>query len=91
MSVDVEIYYKNIIHFFETNPEQLTILIGSLSKDKFFNKLRNAIEKNYTEIKEPELTRKQMVDLVWELHIEEVKKIKKKPFEETKYGTYCLN
>jgi len=32
-----------------------------------------------------------MVDLVWQLHIEEVKQIKRNPFVETKFGTICLN
>jgi hypothetical protein len=91
MNVDIEIYFRNILNFFETHPDQLKTLIGSINKEKFYNAVRDLAEKNYEEIKEPELTRKQMVDLVWKLHIEEVKLIKRRPFETTTFGTYCLN
>jgi hypothetical protein len=91
MNVDVEIYFRNILNFFETHPDQLTVLIGSVDKDKFFKKVKDAIIKNYEEIHEPELTRKQMVDLVWELHVEHVKELKRNPFVKNKYGTICLN
>jgi hypothetical protein len=91
MNVDVEIYFRNILNFFETHPEQLITLIGSINKEKFYDKVRSVAEENYTNLNEPELTRQQMVDLVWQLHIEEVKQIKRKPFVETKFGKYCLN
>lgn len=91
MNVDVEIYFRNILNFFETHPDQLHTLIGSINKDKFYDKVRVVAEENFAKLNEPELTRKQMVDLVWQLHIEDVKEIKRKPFVETKFGTYCLN
>ena len=91
MNVDVEIYFRNILKFFETHPDQLTVLIGSIKKEKFYDKIRDTAEENFAKLNEPELTRKQMVDLVWQLHIEEVKQIKRNPFVETKFGTICLN
>lgn len=91
MNVEIEIYFRNILNFFETNPEQLITLIGSIDKDKFYNKVRQVAQDNFEKLQEPELTRKQMVDLVWELHIEQTKEIKRKPFIKTEYGTICLN
>ena len=91
MNVDVEIYFRNILNFFETHPDQLTTLIGSIKKEKFYDKVKSVAQENYSKLNEPELTRQQMVDLVWQLHIEEVKQIKRKPFVHTKFGVYCLN
>jgi hypothetical protein len=91
MNVDIEIYFRNILNFFETHPDQLVTLIGSINKDKFYNKVKQVAQRNFEKSQEPELTRKQMVDLVWELHIEQTKKLKRKPFVKTKYGTICLN
>lgn len=91
MNVDIEIYFRNILNFFETHPDQLVTLIGSINKDKFYNKVRQVAQDNFEKSQEPELTRKQMVDLVWELHIEQTKVLKRKPFVKTKYGTICLN
>jgi thioredoxin-related protein len=91
MNVDIEIYFRNILNFFETHPDQLVTLIGSIDKEKFYDKIRNVAQQNFEKSQEPELTRKQMVDLVWELHVEETKKLKRKPFITTEYGTICLN
>jgi hypothetical protein len=91
MNVDIEIYFRNILNFFETHPEQLVTLIGSINKDKFYNKVKQAAQDNFEKSQEPELTRKQMVDLVWELHIEQTKELKRNPFVKTKHGTICLN
>lgn len=89
--VDVEIYLKNIFGFFDKNPDQLKILIGSLDKGKFYKRIENKSVTNYEKNKEPELSKKEIVDLIWELHLEEVKKIKRNPFVQTKYGVVCLN
>jgi len=91
MNVDIEIYFRNILNFFETHPDQLVTLIGSINKDKFYNKVKQVAQHNFEKSQEPELTRKQMVDLVWELHIEQTKELKRKPFVKTKFGTICLN
>ena len=91
MNVDIEIYFRNIFNFFETHPDQLVTLIGSIDKDKFYNKIKQVAQDNFEILQEPELTRKQMVDLVWELHIEQTKEMKRRPFIKTEYGTICLN
>ena len=91
MNVDIEIYFRNILSFFETHPDQLVTLIGSINKNKFYDKVKKVAQDNFEKSQEPELTRKQMVDLVWELHIEQTKKLKRNPFVKTKYGTICLN
>jgi len=89
--VDVEIYLKNIYSFFDKNPDQLKILIGSIDKDKFYYKLEQKSIENYKTKREPELTRKEMITAIWELHVEDVKKIKRNPFQKTKFGVLCLN
>ena len=91
MNVEIEIYFRNILNFFETHPDQLVTLIGSINKEKFYDKVKHAAQENFEKSQEPELTRKQMVDLIWELHIEETKKLKRNPFVSTEYGTICLN
>jgi len=91
MNVDIEIYFRNIFNFFETHPDQLVTLIGSIDKDKFYNKIKQVAQDNFEKLQEPELTRKQMVDLVWELHIEQTKEMKRRPFIKTEYGIICLN
>lgn len=89
--VDIEIYLKNIYGFFDKNPDQLKILIGSIDKIKFYDKLKQKSVENYHNKYEPELTKKEMVDVIWELHVEDVKKIKRSPFQNTKFGVLCLN
>lgn len=94
MNVDVEIYLKQIFHFFNTNPDQLRILIGEMSKDKFFDKISVKVYEHADKGDELELTKKEMVDLIFDLFTETHKKddeIKKDPFMKTGYGMLCLN
>jgi len=39
MNIDVEIYIKNFINFFENNPNELIDLIGNELKEVFYKKV----------------------------------------------------
>ena len=39
-NVDIEVYISNLINFFENNPNDLLVLIGTLQKDDFYKKLK---------------------------------------------------
>jgi hypothetical protein len=94
MNVDAEIYLKQIFHFFDVNPDQLKILIGEMSKDKFFDKIKVKVYEHADKGDELELTRKEMVDLIFELFNETQilgVRVKKTPFMETKFGLVGLN
>ena len=95
MNVDAEIYIKQIYHFFDSNPEQLEILIGKMSKEKFYDKIKTRVYKHVDSGNdELELTRQEMVDLIHELYLETQaggKKVVKTPFMETEFGLVGLN
>lgn len=92
MNIDVEIYIKNFINFFEKNPNELMELIGEDLKEVFFEKVREVCYKNLEAGNELIPTRSQLIDVVVSM--------KKKPkgvltldgvFVETKYGLFSLN
>ena len=39
-NVDCEIYIKQVISFFENNPNDLMDLIGEVQRDEFYDKIR---------------------------------------------------
>lgn len=95
MNVDAEIYLKQFFSFFETNPDQLVILIGDMSKDKFFDKIRNKVYEHVDQGEtDLELTRKEMVDAIAELY-NETKVVKPNQeeflFMKTQFGLIGLN
>ena len=92
MNIDVEIYIKNFINFFEKNPNELMELIGEDLKEVFFEKVKELCYKNLEAGNELIPTRSQLIDIVVSM--------KKKPkgvltldgvFIETKYGLFSLN
>jgi hypothetical protein len=66
-NIDCEIYIKQVITFFENNPNDLMDLIGQVQKNEFYEKIRERCEKNVDEGKDYVLTRQQMIDIVLEL------------------------
>ena len=98
MNVDAEIYLKNLIGFFETNPDQLKNLIGEWDKDKFFSKVRDKVYSNIKEDKEEFiLTRKEMIDIIKDLFDENTPLTEEQSFEmeaqfmKTEFGLFSLN
>lgn len=91
-NVDVEIYISNLITFFENNPNDLLTLIGDLQKDEFYQKLREQSEKNLEEGKDIVLSREQIINIVVDLKIPDMKYNNiDKIIQKTKFGNIILN
>jgi hypothetical protein len=85
---DVDVYVSQVIRFFETNPNELKLLIGGLNKDTFFSKVKEMSLKNSQNGDDPQLTRQQMIDIVLEMN----KKFEiRDGFMITTFGEICLN
>lgn len=99
-NVDIEIYISQLVNFFEKNPNDLMELIGDLQKEEFYEKLRERCQKNYDDGDDITLTRQQIIDVIVELKIGDLKSVKEKKeiiinaeklFEKTTIGYICLN
>ena len=91
-NMDVEVYMSNLISFFEKNPNDLIVLIGDLQKDEFYSKLREECEKNLKEGKDIVLSKEQIVNIVVELKIPDMKYNNlDKIIQKTKFGDIILN
>ena len=94
MNIDVEIYIKNFVNFFESNPNELIELIGDELKEVFYDKVKEQCYNNLDNGEEITLTQKQLIDIVVNIK-------KGKPdvkvlltngvFQQTKYGLISLN
>ena len=96
-NVDCEIYIKQVISFFENNPNDLMDLIGEVQRDEFYEKIRERCEKNVDEDIDYVLTRQQMIEIVLELKAPELHKKLNTKLEvegfvmKTKWGEIILN
>jgi len=91
-NVDIEIYISNLIAFFEKNPNDLLTLIGDLQKDEFYKKLRDQSEKNLEDGKDIVLSKEQIINIVVDLKIPDMKYNKlDKVIQKTKFGNIILN
>lgn len=94
-NVECEIYISNMVNFFEKNPNDLIDMIGNEDKQKFYDKIREYVYKNFENGEEVTLTQKQLIEIVLDLN----NKTKKKtvsyevlvPYVKTKYGEIILN
>jgi hypothetical protein len=97
MNVDAEIYLKQLFGFFDGNPDALKSLIGELSKEKFYERIRDAVYGKVGSENEMVLSRKQMVDIIKDLWDEEQGPLQEEKFEiidtffKTDYGFFSLN
>jgi hypothetical protein len=96
-NVDCEIYIKQVISFFENNPNDLMDLIGEVQRNEFYDKIRERCEKNVNEDIDYVLTRQQMIEIVLELKAPELHE-KLNPIleiegfvQKTKWGEIILN
>lgn len=93
--LDVEIYIKQFIDFFEKNPNDLIDLIGDSSKEEFYSEAKEQSTKNYNDGNDVTLTRQQLIDIVVKLkktHQNNTsEKVINKIFQNTKYGLIYLN
>jgi hypothetical protein len=94
MNIDVEIYIKNFINFFENNPNDLLDLIGNELKEVFYDKVKEQCYKNLDNGEDIVLTQKQLIEIV--VCIKKVKPdiktlLTNGVFQKTKYGLISLN
>jgi hypothetical protein len=93
--IDIDIYVSQIIKFFESNPNELMLLIGDIDKELFYEHLKVDILKNDDEKGDPTLTRQQMIDIVVKLHGGTKKDVEITKIDNlfmfTNYGEICLN
>ena len=96
-NVDCEVYLRQLITFFENNPNDLMELIGTVQKREFFDKLREQCEKNSKESDDHIITRQQMVDIVIQLKMPEIVSTEESIeriqgfIKKTKWGDMILN
>jgi hypothetical protein len=94
MNIDVEIYIKNFVNFFENNPNELIELVGDELKEVFYKKVKEQCYKNHENGVDIVLTQKQLIEIVVE-----IKKVKPNintlltngVFQQTKFGLISLN
>ena len=94
MNIDVEIYIKNFINFFESNPNELIELIGDELKEVFYDKVKEQCYKNLDNGEDLVLTQKQLIEIVVD-----IKKVKPNintlltngVFQKTNWGLISLN
>lgn len=93
--LDVEIYIKQFIDFFEKNPNDLIDLIGDKLKENFYQKVKEQCIKNYNNGDDVSLTRQQIINIVVNLKQTDESKLTEKTinkiFQNTKYGLIYLN
>jgi hypothetical protein len=92
-NVDIEIYISNLIRFFETNPNDLLILIGEIQKEEFYTKLREKSEDNHKKGLDIILTREQIINIVVEMKIPQINDHSEvsKLVMKTKFGDIIMN
>lgn len=92
MNIDVEIYIKNFINFFENNPNDLMELIGVEFKEVFYEKVKELCYKNLESGQDLIPTKSQLIQLVAELKNLQKQEIKLEGvFFDTGYGLFSLN
>lgn len=91
MNVEVEIYMNNLIKFFRDNPNDLINLIPKDKEDEFFRKIRLIASMNSDKGDEVAVTKTQMMNICLEINGKSPKIINQGVFQETKFGTFCLN
>lgn len=97
MNVDAEIYLKQLFGFFDGNPDALKSLIGELSKEKFYQRIRDVVYTKVGTEDELVLSKKQMIDIIKDLWDEEQGPLEEMNFEiidtffKTDFGFFSLN
>jgi hypothetical protein len=91
-NVDCDIYINQLLKFFETNPNELKVLIGNLDKNIFFKKIKDKVYQNLSSGEDYILTKNQMLDIIVNI-FKEKKDLKEveQGFWRTKFGDICIN
>ena len=94
--IDCEVYIRQLITFFEKNPNDLIDLIGDLQKDEFYDLLREQCDEN-SKNGDHIITRDQMINIVLKLKLPEIVKVDESKevvasyVMKTKWGEIILN
>lgn len=92
MNLEVEIYMKKIIKFFDDNPNELQNIIPIERKDEFFEKIKYYAQINVENFNEPTISRKQIIEICVQLNEKSMEiDIQKNILVTTKWATYSLN
>ena len=92
MNVDIEIYMKNFISFFDNNPNDLLDLIGDELKNDFFDEVKKQCYLNLEKGEDIVLTQQQLIDIVVKLKRTKPKDVLVNGvFEKTNFGLISLN
>jgi hypothetical protein len=91
MSVEVNIYMNNIIKFFKSNPDELKSLVEIEKEQLFYEEIRKVATENEKNGNEVSLTKKQLIDVCVKLNKGKNKYVEYEAFQNTKFGTICLN
>ncbi len=92
MNVDIEIYMKNFISFFDNNPNDLLELIGDELKYQFFDEVKKQCFLNLKKGEDIVLTQQQLIDIVVKLKRAKPKDVLVNGvFEKTNFGLISLN
>lgn len=95
-NIDCEVYIRQLITFFEKNPNDLIDLIGDLQKDEFYDLLREQCDEN-SKNGDHIITRDQIINIVLKLKLpeiikaEESKEVIASYVMKTKWGEIILN
>jgi hypothetical protein len=95
-NIDCEVYIRQLITFFEKNPNDLIDLIGDLQKDEFYDLLREQCDEN-SKNGDHIITRDQIINIVIKLKLpeivkdEESKEVVASYVMKTKWGEIILN
>lgn len=95
--IDCEIYVRQMITFFESNPGDLMDLVGDVQKEKFYEKIREKSFENLERGDDYVLTKQQIIDIVIELKLPELvdtlnpKAVVEGYIQKTKWGKIILN
>ena len=96
-NIDVEVYIRQMITFFENNPGDFMDLVGTAQKDLFYQKMKERSLDNVEKGEDYILTKQQILDIVLELKapelVEKLGSIEKieQHIMKTKFGDIFLN
>jgi hypothetical protein len=93
MNVDLEIYINNLTKFFKKNPKELMSLVPKEKEKELLSRIRQRAARNIEEGLNLVLTQKQIIEICVDINQDRPKEldIDSKIFQNTTFGTICLN
>lgn len=93
MNVDLEIYINNLTKFFKKNPKELMSLVPKEKEKELLSRIRQRAARNIEEGLNLVLTQKQIIEICVDINQDRPKEldVDSKIFQNTPFGTICLN